>query len=142
MLAAADAQDGGYFHALLGVIAEWTSDASLLEKGPLRFKAFQGLYGVGKIVGSETANGYDLLDFDVSFGPGSASPPASYGGMSGGALWRVFGTLNAERGQLIISKRLLFGVAFFESELPDSKLIIRCHGPLSIYNNLVDAVAG
>lgn len=70
-------------------------------------------------------SGFDYLDFDVD-PSANLSFPASYGGMSGSALWQV------RRGAL--EAPVLIGVAFYEGP---EKRFIRCHGPKSLYGRLL-----
>jgi hypothetical protein len=64
---------GRCFDGLAGVIAEWTMDLPP-ERGLTRVKRFNALFGVGPAAKPHFANGYDLLDFEVTYGPGSESP--------------------------------------------------------------------
>jgi len=131
-----ESRTAGYFDGLLGVIAEWTTDLTP-ERG--RKKRFKALFGVGRVVKQQHANGYDLLEFEVTYGPGSESPQ-SFEGMSGGAMWRVYGTLDADRNQLLVSDKRIFGVAFHQSDITLDRRIITCHGPRSVYGDLIDKV--
>ena len=132
-----DHPDPPYFDGISGMIAEWTMDLPP-ERRLARVKGFRALYGVGVVVKKHGSNGFDLLDFEVTYGPGSDSP-LSYEGMSGGALWRVYCTKD-EDGQLSVSDKKVFGVAFYQSELSDQKRIITCHGPKSVYGPLIEAI--
>ena len=126
-----------YFDGLSGMVAEQTTDLPR-EHGAARVKGFFALYGVGLVVREHEANGLDLLDFEVTYGPGSESPD-SYGGMSGGALWRVICNRD-DVGQLSVADKKVFGVAFHQSAITDQKRIITCHGPRSVYGPLIDAI--
>jgi hypothetical protein len=125
-----------YFDGLSGMIHEMTTD--LPTEHNARVKGFHALYGVGLVTSGHEANGYDLWDFEVTYEPGSAAPQ-SFGGMSGGALWRVFCSKD-ENGQAAITEKRICGVAFFQSELTERRRIIACHGPQSIYGRLLDAI--
>ena len=126
-----------HFDGISGMIAERTTDLPP-EEGWVRLKGFHALYGVGLIVGEHESNGFDLFDFEVTYGPGSDSP-FSYEGMSGGALWRVYYTKDDD-GQLSVVDKKVFGVAFHQSDLSDQKRIITCHGPRSVYGPLIEAI--
>ena len=119
------------------MIAEWTTDLPS-EQQLARVKGFRALYGVGLVVGEHESDGFDLFDFEVTYGPGSDSP-VSYEGMSGGALWRVY-CIKDDDGQLSVVDKKVFGVAFHQSELSDQKRIITCHGPRSVYGHLIEAI--
>lgn len=134
---ACDQPDSSYFEGISGVIAEWTTDLPP-ERRLTRVKGFHALFGVGLVVREHESNGFDLFDFEVTYDSGSESPD-SFGGMSGGALWRVHCTKD-DNGQLSISGKKIFGVAFYQSKLSDKKRIITCHGPRSVYGHLIDAI--
>lgn len=122
---------------LSGMIAEWTTDLPPEERGTSE-KGFYTLFVVGMVVGKRESNGFDLFDFEVSYGTGSGSPD-SYEGMSGGALWRVYCTQDDD-GQPSVAEKKVFGVAFHQSDISNQKRIITCHGPRSVYGLLIDAV--
>ncbi len=126
-----------YFDGISGTVAEWTTDLPS-ERGFCRVKGFRSLYGAGNVVGERDSDGFDLLDFEVSYHSDLGSP-ASYEGMSGGALWRAYCT-RGDDGQLSLSSRLVFGVAFHQSGMSEGKRIITCHGPRSVYGSLIAAV--
>jgi hypothetical protein len=126
-----------YFDGISGVVAERTTDLPPKLK-ETRLKGFNALYGVGLVVEKHDANGFDLLDFEVTYGPGSQSPE-SYSGMSGGALWRVYCTKDSS-GEDSVLETIVFGVVFHESPKSDEMRIITCHGPKSVYGSLIDTV--
>jgi hypothetical protein len=126
-----------YFDGISGMIAEWTSPLPN-QSVFARAKSFGALYGVGCVIREHNEGGYDLLDFEVTYGPDTDSPER-YGGMSGGALWRVYISETSDGQQSVADKRI-FGVAFFESEKVGQKRVITCHGPKSVYGNLIDAI--
>lgn len=127
---------GPYFDGISGMIAEWTED--LPDERSLRVKGFRALYGVGLVEREYENNGFDLYEFETQYGPGSVSP-RSYGGMSGGGLWRVYCVKDDDHKLSVVEKRLI-GVAFYESGLSDGKNIVTCHGPKSVYGALMDAI--
>lgn len=135
---AGDQPSTRYFDGISGTVAEWTTDLPP-EHSFHRVKGFRSLYGVGNVVGESESSGFDLLDFEVSYGPESKSPD-SYQGISGGALWRAYLDEN-DGGLLSLSSKLLFGVAFHESAVSDCKRVITCHGPKGVYGHLIDAVS-
>ena len=135
---AGDQPDSQCFDGVSGMVAEWTTDLSPEEQPPVRVKAFRALFGVGLVVGVRESNGFDLFDFEVTYGPGSVSP-RSYEGVSGGALWRVYVTKDDD-GQLSVVDKKVFGVGFHQSDLSEQKRIITCHGPRSVYGPLIDSI--
>jgi len=64
--------------------------------------------------------------------------PNSFGGLSGGGLWH-FTLKNTEPDNIEISKPILIGVAFEETDKIDNRRDIICNGPISI-NSLVKSV--
>lgn len=76
---------------------------------------------------------FDYLDFQDEWSI-EQTPAFSWGGVSGGGLWRLFVRDGAVGGGVELSSRpQLIGVAFWEP--PDSgapRSYIRCHGPSSI----------
>lgn len=118
------------------MIEEWTTD--LPEEQGSRIKYFGGMYGVGPIVERRDANGYDLLEIEVTYDR-NITPPDSFSGMSGGGLWRVYCS-SEDNGPLSVQEKRLIGIAFYESDLADEKRTITCHGPKSLYGELVDAI--
>lgn len=132
-----DQAESSHFDGVAGVIDEWTTELSP-ERGFGRIKSFRALFGVGLVIKKRESEGFDLLDFEVTYEEGSRSP-YSFGGMSGGALWRVYATKNGE-GALSITDKKVFGIAFYQSEIVDRKRIITCHGPMSVYRSLIDEI--
>jgi hypothetical protein len=127
-----------YFEGLSGVIAEWTIDHLTGEAGFNRLKGFRGLFGVGYVDGSKERDGFDLVDFQVTYDE-STNVPSDYGGMSGGALWRVYIKRHSD-GRLSISDKRIFGLAFHQSKLIDGSRTITCHGPKSVYGTLIQKI--
>jgi hypothetical protein len=72
---------------------------------------------------------FDYIDLkeDVSL-PGV---PQTFGGVSGGGLWRVQIYESADKAKIDWSW-CLEGTAFHQSEVVDNRRTIRCHGPQSI----------
>ena len=93
------------------------------------------MLGPGTIVKKYDANGFDLLDFDLSFGS-EVKRPSSYGGMSGGGLWRM--EIDHEKKKIRDQK--LIGVAFYETESTEGRRLITAHGPNTIYRHVIERV--
>lgn len=80
------------------------------------------------------AKNYRKGDFDyIDLEEDASLPgvPRSFGGVSGGGLWRVQVFESHESGKIDWSW-FLDGVAFHQSDLIDNHRVIRCHGPQSI----------
>lgn len=73
-------------------------------------------------------DGYDYIDFQVN--TAETGIPNSFGGVSGGGSWRVL--VHQSASKKINWTRVLEGVAFWESDMGNSHLMIRCHGPETI----------
>lgn len=74
--------------------------------------------------------------FDVLMDTTASDTPESFGGVSGGGLWRIMAYISPTTGKIDWSQRLK-GVAFYEFPLKDGARVLRCHGPSSL-----SAVAG
>jgi hypothetical protein len=110
---------------LAGIVDEWTGEEDNEAVIP-------ALMSVGRIADRvQTADGHDLFYFrpepDENF-----PPPKSYGGTSGGGLWRVY-PRPRDGGE--IAYRLI-GVAFYQT--PSRQIV--CHGQASLYCRLFDAI--
>ena len=100
-------------HASLELHGMWDSNVSWLSQGD-----------------------WDFFDFNGRLPPGHMSN--SFGGISGGGLWRVQLRPDAKE-EKIVSTVALEGVAFFELGTFEGKGIIRGHGPTSI-SKLMDGL--
>ena len=124
-----------YFDVVIGVVAEWSR--SLPPRRPdSTLSEFSLLFGVGTVRASYTIGGFDLCEFDISFGA-SDLLPSTYKSVSGGGLWRAYVD---PRDRLALPDKLLLGVAFREFESDRGSRIIKCHGPRSIYHHLLSSI--
>lgn len=131
----ADGQPGSaYVDAILGVVGEWTKDAPPARPST-RLKNFELLFCGGMVSAKWQIGEFDLCTFAPSFEEG-IKPPKSYGGVSGGGLWRIYFEPD---GSNTVHERRLVGVAFYEFPDTDGTLRINCHGPRSIYDRLIHA---
>lgn len=128
-----------YFEGISGIIAEWTINRAGAEAGFQHLLGFRGLFGVGSVAGGRDHDGYDLVSFETDRNE-NQNAPIDYRGWSGGALWRVYITQGTD-GQPTAKERRIFGVAFHQSELVEGKRTITCHGPKSVYQNLLAEIA-
>jgi len=74
--------------------------------------------------------------FDVLMDTKAPDTPKSFGGVSGGGLWRIMAYISPTTGKIDWSQRLK-GMAFYEFPQKDGARVLRCHGPSSL-----SAVAG
>ena len=79
---------------------------------------------------------YDLFDFTIHVNEREAPLP-SFGGTSGGPVWRFF-IEKDDAGILSIKESRLLGIAFWEHGTGPP--VIRCHGPRSIHQILLNKV--
>jgi hypothetical protein len=69
--------------------------------------------------------------FDVAMDITAADAPKSFGGVSGGGLWRILAYISPTTGKIDWLQRLK-GVAFYEFPPKDGGRMLRCHGPSSL----------
>jgi hypothetical protein len=117
-----------------GIIEERSTTRT---EGNMAVTTFEGLLNVGRVVNKTTANSLDLYSFQPVPGP-DATPPKSYGGTSGGGLWRVY-TDPQDDGTHKLAQARMVGVAFWEKPV-DAELYITCHGQQSVHHLLYDEV--
>jgi len=84
----------------------------------------------GGIRYSYEREGLDYLDFGAK--PHLAGLRRSFGGMSGGGLWEI-GLSRATDGVIRWSRHFR-GVAFWEERESDDRMLVRCHGPQSVFD--------
>ena len=85
-------------------------------------------------------NGYDFVDAIASREPG-ALVPERFGGVSGGALWRLRDPFHADPPMLELKSEdyVLAGVIFW-GDHRDPKPFFRAHGPRSLYKKFLPEV--
>jgi hypothetical protein len=128
---AGEPDDGKYRVELIcGVIGERTTHRI---EGNTSIATFEGLLNVGRVVDKTEANGLDLFRFQPV--PGAdAKPPSSYGGTSGGGLWRLYTEARDDGTQKLKQTRMV-GVAFWQKPV-GAEMHIVCHGQHSVHNVL------
>lgn len=82
-------------------------------------------------IGPGCYNRGDFDYYDLEMNLSAPGVPASFGGVSGGGLWRVMAHCSCSGGN-IDWLRILEGVAFYQSPIVGGRRIVRCHGPKSI----------
>jgi hypothetical protein len=121
--------------AIVGMIDERTEDLPA-ERSNERRKGFGALLTSGEIKRTRRESSYDLVDFEVTSHP-DFELPTSFGGMSGGALWRFYFVMKDDK-PWVVEKRLM-GVPFYQTR--EAQLTtITCHGPEGIYGSLLDEI--
>lgn len=122
--------------AVTGMAGEFTEVQSSPEQKAvtchIRGKAF-----ISTVAQTHERNGHDYFDIGAKLDlPGS---PKSFVGVSGGGVWQIR-LSKAKSGEISWDgKRFFRGVAFWESKRSDGRMIIRCHGPKSIFEKAWDS---
>lgn len=80
---------------------------------------------------------YDYIEIDVAQTEGDI--PASFEGMSGGGLWQVPVEPSGDAAFAAVN-HFLAGVIFYQGVSDNGTRFLRCHGPKSIYEHVVDAI--
>ncbi|MCU1305881.1 MAG: hypothetical protein JWN45_576 [Acidobacteriaceae bacterium] len=129
-----------FYHPTIDGIAKFDSnhvEMWMLMGAPSEFGKFTqnhaDLEMQGTFLGDEIPherNGFDYLDFRISVP--SPGVPQSFGGVSGGGLWKVM----LYYSNKIQWARNLEGVAFFELPIEAGKRTVRCHGPETVSSML------
>lgn len=113
-----------------GMVEGLSSVRQRLEQGTIQVEVHECSF-FGGIDGTHDRDGYDYLDVGVDMG--LAAVPPSFGGVSGGALWRIVLSKN-KTGQILWGgKKDFHGVAFWQSATREGRRVIRCHGRKSLF---------
>lgn len=131
--AVAAADDG--FGAVMGFAAEHAKTAQL--PGNRLLLELRGGY-ISGIENHQVRDGFDYVE-TVADPHNAEGLPKSYGGVSGSGLWKM--TLEKKPGAPIETATLgdafaLAGVAFYEEERDNGCMIIRYHGPQTVYHKV------
>ena len=95
-----------------------------------------GLVNIGQIQEIDTHNGFDRLKI-VPIPHSEFILPESYGGMSGGGVWRVY-VKNALSEKPEIVECHLVGTAYWQTDAPNRSII--AHGSSSLYLGLLKKI--
>jgi hypothetical protein len=115
--------------AIIGVIGEWTTHPAN-DADTRRVMNFETFYAVGETSNERSSNGYDFFDFRCDPPEEGERHPTTFGGTSGGAVWRLRFRRNAD-GRLE-ADRVLLGVPILQSAQVGRTRTITCHGLNSI----------
>lgn len=119
---------------VVGAVDESSTDLIKLESSiTLNVK---GLLITGNFVSVTQVNDIDRLDFEPLPFSG-VDVPDSFGGMSGGGMWRIY-IQQCDLGEYSAVETRLVGVTFWQTGFPNRKLI--GHGPIGIYEKLLRAI--
>ncbi len=125
-------QDLWFVH---GTIGERTQE-EIPQKGFEKVFGYSGFCGMTFVENSYEIDTFDYIEVMAEFG--EEVNPKSFGGFSGGGLWRVSLRMDAQ-GNLMAKEYILSGVIFYEFMLNEEKYL-RSHGPNSIYTKVIDKV--
>jgi hypothetical protein len=89
-------------------------------------KDVHGIFGAVTIAKKYKEGGTQVLDCRINYAP-DIKVPASYEGVSGGALWELFVELDGTN--VTSTKKKLYGVAFRQSESIENNRFVACQGP-------------
>ena len=98
-----------------------------------------GLGGATGVYRRFKRDGFDYLEVKASYSGNNVSPE-SFGGMSGGGVWRIPLKLNKKNGEITFSEFFLAGVMFYQTAKSRNSRLIRCHAASSIYERTYDAL--
>lgn len=124
--------DDFHLDAIVGMVEEWDKTVTMRDRAKvIRLDALTNVGRATKLPDGQ--QGFDRLLFEPIPEDGFVLP-SSYGGVSGGGLFRVYVDGDS------VSRVTLFGVAFWETKVGGKAEKIICHGPGSIYSRLVPMV--
>ena len=122
--------EGGLW-VLTGLVGEWSGHVTHDEQAGRVNVHLEARTFFGSVHNAIEQGGYDYLEMaaDTTI----AGVPSTFGGLSGGGLWEV-GLKRDALGNIVWDKEWRFwGVACWQREAPENQVIIRCHGPKSIF---------
>lgn len=123
--------------ALVGAPLQWIENDPLPRAGQMIDLIRSGIMLTAQERYQPPKNGYDFIDALLEAGPGT-SIPGSFGGVSGGALWRFRDPFHTDQPmpELKPEDYVLAGIAFWE-QLRGRKPFVRSHGPRSLYETFL-----
>jgi hypothetical protein len=121
------------FDAVAGLVEELTTER-IDPTGSFQVTHLSPRLEIGLEVSAIEASGFDYISIRPEYSNASAAP-TTYGGMSGGALWRATAKLGDD-GFQHLDKKWIRGVAYFETAPERGLRTLRCHGTDSIYKKL------
>jgi hypothetical protein len=106
----------------------------LTDRESRKVCSFNYATGVDRLI---TQDGWDFLYVHLNVEENPTLPVSTFGGMSGGGVWRARYGVNPDKEFSLIDLSLI-GVTFLETAEPGRQLV--AHGPHSIYDRIVDQV--
>ena len=123
------------------IVNGYLDERTVVERDEAGFvKRFYYLTGTGGPDECITNGDYDYFDFPVSYA-GRPAAPKSFGGMSGGGLWQIPLTRDAQ-GEITYETPLFSGVVFYQEPTTEVSCGVKCHGRLSVYDIAFKAIEG
>ncbi len=126
---------GTFQDCIAGVVAERTYHVQSPAVADEQIPFFEASFEPGCSTNLETSATWDRIEFTPQIDEGYTAP-LSYKGVSGAALWRV-AFMRCASGHVRVAEEFIYGVAYFETDIVDQTRTIICHGPASIYRNLL-----
>jgi hypothetical protein len=124
---------------LQGLIQVWDESDPTYESEKEKIYTHHGLINIGSTLQLPTdENGFDYFDFVVD-PSGYQKFPERYWATSGGGVWK-FRIVNRDDSLIEVVDENLVGVVYYESR-NDKEVLLKCHGPESIYSRLWEALA-
>jgi len=131
---ASTANDSGVW-AITGLPNEWEKIQKESEQKMTIYSKFNSFFGFAISDRRYKSNDFDFVDIPVYYG-GRDTPPNSFGGVSGGGLWKIKIGQSQGESKLIYKNPIFCGVPFYQQEIEDGNLLIRCHYAESIYKKV------
>lgn len=80
---------------------------------------------------------YDYLELSVNYSSRDKLP-INFKGISGGGLWKIPLKIDMSTGEKIFEMEnpIFSGVVFYQTKLNNNYRFLRCHGPISVYDQL------
>jgi hypothetical protein len=86
-------------------------------------------------------DGLDYYRLPVNCNDDEKGLPESYGGASGGGLWKI-PLQGRQDGDVKAGNPVLAGVIFYQTRMKNRRRTIYCHGPKSIYERVYERLSG
>lgn len=131
---------GPHFECITGVVHERTQDIARPTIKNVKSKLFEASFEPGNTEALSSNGEHDLIRFKPQVDAGY-TPPKSYEGVSGAALWRVYCSLDNQNEPITIRELWLHGVAFYQSPESEGARTITCHGPNSVRSLVANVAA-
>ncbi len=125
-----------YVDAITGIVAEETKELPSTKPNVVSTNFFS-IFVDGLSIPVDDNEDIRLFEFEAAPRPGF-NLPSDYRGVSGGAVWRFDVDLESKPPKVV--QKILFGVAFHQSDSKDGKRTITCHGPRDVYARLLNKI--